>query len=204
MTQACEKCVSVSARSLLLLCLYSFSINILLFSPLKFANRYMKTVRNTIPFFAAAILIAILFSNCKKEASPSGNRIQQGNTTIEINAIFPKAPGSSLHFLQVRYNDVINAPIDVSVTFHLTNGQQKNIPVTIPAGYRNLVSWGGDNHINTLDYAGHTDSTGNGSTPVVDGSWDVSSVEITAVSCPDKEYGFKVLTGADQWTHYVL
>ncbi|HEY5369164.1 MAG TPA: hypothetical protein VIJ75_09245 [Hanamia sp.] len=33
-------------------------------------------------------------------------------------------------------------------------------------------------------------------------SWGVSSVAITAVSCPDKEYGFKVLAGADDWTFY--
>jgi len=162
----------------------------------------MKTLPDTFWFFGTAILIAILFSNCKKDASPSGNTIQQGNITIQINAIFPQAVGSSLHLLQVRYNDVIDSPIDVTVTFHLKNGQQKNIPIYIPAGYRHLQSWGGDNYINTLDYAGHTDSTGNGSTPVVDGSWDVSSVEITAVSCPDKEYGFKVLTGADEWTYY--
>ncbi len=156
----------------------------------------MKTLRNTLPFFAAILLIAILFSNCKKEALPSANRIQQGNTTIEINAIYP---GS---YVQLRYNNVINAPINVTVTFHLADGQQKNIPVMIPAGYRKMVSWGGDNYINTLDYSGHTDSTGNDSTPIVEGSWDVSSVEITAVSCPDKEYGFKVLTGADDWTFY--
>jgi hypothetical protein len=160
----------------------------------------MKNTLNTFQFFAATLLIAVLFSNCEKAASVS--KIQQGNTVIEINAIFPSAPESSLHFLQVRINDVINAPINVMVTFHLTNGQQKNIPVTIPAGYKHLVSWGDDHYINTMDYSGYTDSTGNGSTPIVDASWDVSSVEITAVSCPDKEYGFKVLTGEDEWTFY--
>jgi len=155
----------------------------------------MKTLRNTLPFFAATLLIAILFSNCGKEASPSAKRIQQGNTTIEINAIFP-------HFLQVRTNNVIDVPINLTVTFHLKDGEDKSVPVTFPAGYKHLVSWGGDNYVNTFDYQGHTDSTGNDSTPIVDGSWDVSSVEITAVSCPDKEYGFKVLTGADDWTFY--
>ncbi len=161
----------------------------------------MKTTLTTLRFFAATLSIAFLFSNCKKEAARAGDKIQQGDTTIEINAIFPQ-DGSSLHFLQVRINDVIDAPINVTVTFHLKNGEQKTIPVTFPAGYKNLISWGGDNYINTLDYDGHTDSTGNGSTPIVDGSWDVSSVEITAVSCPDKEYGFKVLAGSDDWTFY--
>lgn len=162
----------------------------------------MKTALNTIRFFAATLSIGILFSDCKKDTARSNNAIQQGNTTIEINAIYTGTPGGSSRFLQVRYNNVINAPINVTVTFYLKNGQQKNIPVTIPAGYRHLQSWGDDKYFNTLDYAGHTDSTGNGSTPVVDGSWDVSSLAITAVSCPDKEYGFKVLTGADEWTFY--
>lgn len=162
----------------------------------------MKTTRNTVSFFTAILLIAILFASCGKDASPSGGKIQQGNTIIEINAIFPQAAGGSQHFLQVRTNSVIDAPINLTVTFHLRNGQNKNIPVTIPSGYRNLVSWGDDNYINTMDYFGHTDSTGNGATPSVDGSWDVSSVEITAVSCPDKEYGFKVLSGNDAWTFY--
>ena len=124
----------------------------------------MKTTLNTIRFFAATLSVGILFSDCKKDTAPSNNTIQQGNTTIEINAIFPG------NFLQVRYNNVINAPINVTVTFHFKNGQQKNIPVTIPAGYRHLQSWGDDKYFNTLDYAGHTDSTGNGSTPVVDGA----------------------------------
>ena len=158
----------------------------------------MKTIFTTLRFFAATLSIAILFSNCNKEAARAGNQIQQGNTIIEINAIMPTG-----HSLQLRYNNVINAPINVTVTFHLVNGQKKNFPVTIPAGYRKMVSWGGDNYINTLDYSGQTNSTGTvGSTPIIDGSWDISSVEITAVSCPDKEYGFKVLTGADDWNFY--
>lgn len=155
----------------------------------------MKT-RNYINILSVTFLLPILFSNCKKNPVQS-NTIQQGNTTIEINAIFPGD-----HFLYVRYNNVISAAINLTITFHLKDGQQKNIPVTIPAGYKNLQSWGDDSYVNSLEYTGHYDSTGNGSTPVIDGSWDVSSVEITSVNCPDKEYGFKVLTGSDNWDFY--
>ncbi|HEY5393495.1 MAG TPA: hypothetical protein VIJ57_15330 [Hanamia sp.] len=157
----------------------------------------MKTPLNAIRFFAVFLLIVILFSNCGKDADATRNRIQQGQTTIQINAI---KIGNSL---QVRYNNVIDAPINVTVTFHLDNGQNKNISLKIPAGYQHLQSWGGDNYINTFDYSGYNDSTGNASTPVIDGSWNVSSIEITAVSCPDKKYGFKVLTGADNWSFYL-
>ena len=51
---------------------------------------------------------------------------------------FTGTPAGSSRFLQVRYNNVIDAPIDETVTFYLKNGQQKNIPVTIAAGYK---SW---------------------------------------------------------------
>ena len=161
----------------------------------------MKTLLTTLRVLATTLSVAILFSNCKKDAARAANKIQQGNTTIEINAIFPSA-GSFLHFLEVRINNVIDEPIYLTVTFHLKNGEDKSIPVTFPAGYKHLVSWGNDDYVNTLDYDGHTDSTGVVTTPVVDGSWDVSSLEITSVSCPDKEYGFKVLTGADNWDFY--
>lgn len=155
----------------------------------------MKTL-NYIKIFSLTLLLATLFSNCEKNPIQS-NRIQQGKTTIEINAIFPGD-----HFLYVRYNNVINAAINATVTFHLKDGEQKNIPVNIPAGYKNLQSWGGDNYVNSLEYTGYNDSTGNSSTPVIDGSWDVSSIEITSVSCTDKDYGFKVLTGSDDWNFY--
>jgi len=149
-----------------------------------------------IRFFAAAIFIAMLFSNCGKDAVATRNGIQQGAATIEINAV---KIGNSL---QVRYNNVIGASINVTVTFHLAGRQDKNILVQIPAGYQHLQSWGGDNYINTFDYTGYVDSTGNNSTSVIDGSWNVMSIEITAVNCPDKQYGFKVLTGADDWHFY--
>lgn len=152
--------------------------------------------------FAVILSLALLFSNCKKDPVPSDNIIQQGNTTIEINAIFPTLPSGSSHFLQVRYNNVINAAINATITFHLKNGEQKRIPINIPAGYKNLVQRRDSSYINTWDYTGHYDSTGNGSIPVIDGSWDVSSVEITSVTCSDKEYGFKVLTSADNWNFY--
>ena len=119
---------------------FPFLQNILLLSAFIFdPNYYIKTVGNTIRFFAATLPVSILFSDCKKDAAPSNNTIQQGNTTIEINAIYTGTPGGSSRFLQVRYNNVINAPINVAVTFYLKNGQQKNIPVAIAAGYKNLV-----------------------------------------------------------------
>ena len=160
----------------------------------------MKTHKH-IKTFAAILSFAILFSNCNKNTALPGNIIQQGNTTIEINAISPRdASGGSM--LQVRYNNVIDAAINATITFHLKDGQQKKIAIKIPAGYKNLTSWVNGGYMNIWDYQGHYDSTGNGSIPVIDYSWDVSSVEITSVTSPDKEYGFKVLTGNDQWTSY--
>jgi len=80
---------------------------------------------NTIRFFAATLSVGILFSDCKKDTARSNNAIQQGNTTIEINAIFTGNPRGRPYFLQVRYNNVIDAPINVNVTLYLKNGQQK-------------------------------------------------------------------------------
>ena len=54
----------------------------------------MKTALNTIRFFAATLSVGILFSDCKKDAARYNNAIQQGNTTIEINAIFTGPPGA--------------------------------------------------------------------------------------------------------------
>jgi hypothetical protein len=137
----------------------------------------------------------LLLSSCEK--GQSENRIQQGNTIIQINAISPDI----FHILQVRYNNVINAPINVTVAFHLEDGQKKNVQITIPANNKNLQEWSENKFINTWDYEGYLDSTGNNSTPPIDRSWDISSVEIIAVSSPDKEYGFKVLTSND-WSFY--
>lgn len=159
----------------------------------------METQKH-LKIFGIILSVALLFSNCKKDPS-SDKPIQQGNTTIEINAISPRATSSG-SMLQIRYNNVINSPINLTITFHLEGGQQKRVPINIPSGYKNLVLWFDNGYINTWDYQGYYDSTGNGSTSVIDNNWKVSSVEITSVNCPDKEYGFKVLTGSDQWTLY--
>ena len=156
----------------------------------------MKTTTKLISVMAAILLASIFISSCGKKVDRSSNGIQQGPITIEINAIYP-------NFLQLRYNKVIDAPIEVGVTFYLQNGQPQSVPVTIPAGYKKLEPWGGnEQYINFYNYTSYTDSTGNTPPPVVQPGWLVDSVKITSVSCPDKQYGFKVLTGADQWDFY--
>jgi hypothetical protein len=156
----------------------------------------MKTTSNFIPSILIILSFVIFISSCNKRRDGPGNAIQQGNTTIEINAIYP-------NFLQVRYNNVIDAPIKVGVTFFIQNGQQKVVPVTIPAGYKKLQPWGGnEQYINAYNYSEYNDSTGNAPASVIQPGWIVDSVKITSVSCPDKKYGFKVLTGADQWDYF--
>lgn len=139
--------------------------------------------------------ISLFLSGCEKD-DPIGG-IQQGNTIIQINAVSPDI----YNILQVRYNNVIAAPITATITFHLEDGQKKNVQINIPANNKNLQEWSENKFINTWNYNGFLDSTGNNSTPPIDRSWNISSVEITAVSCPDKEYGFKILT-SDEWTFY--
>ena len=156
----------------------------------------MKMI-NTIKIFALTLSVALFFSSCEKGTVQSENAIQQGNTTIQINAISPDV----YNLLQVRYNNVINAPIKVTIAFQLKDGKQKNVQIIIPANNKNLQGWGDNKFINTWNYTGYYDSTGNGSTPTIDRSWDIASVKITAVSCPDKEYGFQVLT-SDNWVFY--
>lgn len=156
----------------------------------------MKII-NSIKIFALTLSVALFFSSCKKDPVQSGNPIQQGNTTIEINAISPDI----YNILQVRYNNVINAEIKATVTFYLKDGQQKNVQIIIPANNKSLQEWSENKFINTWNYTGYYDSTGNASIPPIDRSWDISSVKITAVSCPDKEYGFKVLI-SDEWNLY--
>ena len=148
---------------------------------------------NCRPFGIIAILfsLAIFFSSCKKEAV-SADRIQKGNTIIEMNVIYP-------NYVQIRYNNVINSPIDVTITVY-QNGTKKDVSINIPAGYKSLQSWGNDNYINVWNYNAYYDSTGSSPLPVITGT--VDSVRITAVSCPDKEYGFKILVGTNDWTFY--
>ena len=156
----------------------------------------MKTTSHFISSLVITLSFLFFFSSCNKQRDAAANAIQQGNTTVEINAIYP-------NFLQVRYNNVIDAPIKVGVTFFIQNGQQKVVPVTIPAGYKNLQFWGGnDRYINVYNYSEYNDSTGVAPPPVIQPGWVIDSIKITSVSCPDKQYGFKVLTGADEWDFY--
>jgi len=156
----------------------------------------MKTTNKLISVISTILLAGFFISSCNKQRDESRNAIQQGNTTIEINAIYP-------NYLQLRYNNVIDAPIEVGVTFYIQNGVQKVVPVKIPAGYKKLQSWGGnEQYINVYNYSEYNDSTGNAPPPVIQPGWVVDSVKITSVSCSDGKYGFKVLTGADQWDFF--
>ena len=149
----------------------------------------------------AIFLSTVIFSGCTKDHIK--NIIQEGPTTIEINAIYPLLSNS--HSLQVRYNNVIDAPINATIAFHLGNGQEKHVSVTIPAGYKNLQEWGNGGFINSWDYTENNyDSTTNASPskPEINPEWSVESVAIISVTCPDNQYGFKVLTGSDEWTYY--
>lgn len=157
----------------------------------------MKTI-TPIHIFALALTVGLFFSGCEKNPGQPGNTIQQGNTTIQINAISP----DNINILQVRYNNVINAPINATIRFTLKDGQQKDAQITIPANYKSLQQWDENKFINTWNYTGgYYDSTGNTPSGPIDRRWDIASVKITAVSCPDKEYGFKVLTSND-WIFY--
>jgi len=156
----------------------------------------MKTTSNFISSIVVTLSLVIFISSCNKQRDASTNAIQQGNITIEINAIYP-------NFLQVRYNNVIDAPIQVRVTFFIQNGQKEVVPITIPAGYKKLQPWGGnEQYINVYNYSQSNDSSGITPPAVIQPGWVIDSVKITSVSCPDKQYGFKVLTGADQWDFY--
>lgn len=156
----------------------------------------MKTTSGFISTILIALFFLIFFSSCTKQRDAAENTIQQGNTTIEINAIYPNS-------LQVRYNNVIDAPIKVGITFFIQNGQQKVVLVTIPAGYKKLQPFApNEQYINVYNYSEYNDSTGIAPPPLVQPGWVVDSVKITSVSCPDKQYGFKVLTRFDQWNYY--
>src|SRR5690348_8005037 len=121
----------------------------------------MKTIPRFLSVITTLFLAALFISSCGKKVDRSYDAIQQGNITIEINAIYP-------NFLQLRYNNVIDAPIKVGVTFYLQNGQPQLVPVTIPAGYKKLQPWGGnEQYINFYNYSSYTDSTGNTPLPVI-------------------------------------
>ena len=150
---------------------------------------------NSFLFQLLAIIgaLSITFSACKKDPARSSNTIQQGNTIIEINAIYTG------YYLQVRYNNVINAPIDATVRV-FQNGKMMDVPVNIPAAYKSLQEWNNDDFINIWNYNGYYDSTHVNGLPVITGT--VDSVKIIAVSCPDKEYGFKIVGGNIDWSAF--
>lgn len=156
----------------------------------------MKSNPLTVRLWVLAILSITVFYACTK-THEANNIIQEGQTTIEINAIYPA--------LQIRYNDVIDAPINVTIAFHLTDGQEKHVAITIPADYKQLQRWDSDGFLNNWSYIENGyDSTTNTTPPKpqIDPNWQVESVEIISVTCPDKQYGFKVLTGSDEWSFY--
>lgn len=153
----------------------------------------MKNNSFLFQFLAIISAFSITFSACTKDPVTTSNTIQQGNTIIEINAIYTG------YYLQVRYNNVINAPIDATVRVY-QNGKTMEVPVNIPAAYKSLQEWNDNDFINTWDYNGYYDSTQVNGLPVITGT--VDSVKIIAVSCPDKEYGFKIVGGNIDWSAF--
>jgi hypothetical protein len=151
----------------------------------------MKNHPILISIIAMMFALTTFFSACEKPGV--SNQIQQGNTIIEMNAIYPG------YYLQVRYNNVINAPIHATVRVYQSE-KTLDVPVNIPAGYKSLQNWTGDDYLNAWNYNGFYDSTGTNHLPVITGN--VDSVKIIAVSCPDKEYGFKIIGGTINWSNY--
>lgn len=164
----------------------------------------MKNCLAVVVILASLFLVTYIFSSCTKDPDSMVNTIQQGDSVIEINAIYAHIPDASPRFLQVRYNNIISAAINLTIAFHLRDGQQHNIPISIPAGYRNLQSWGTDDYLNVWEGNGGYDSISNPRppTPEIDAGWDVDFITIESVTCSDKKYGFKVLTGTDDWNFY--
>lgn len=163
--------------------------------------------------FRSLTLLVIAFTTsyflngCSKSGLSSGDHIQQGNKIIQVNAIYPQnsTGSSSFHFLQIRFNNVINSPIYLKLRFNLTDGGHLDLPVTLPAGYQNLQRWSEDNYLNILDYVGGSTDTISGIVsplPPLSSSLDVKSLVIISATTPDKNYGFKVLGGNDKWTFY--
>lgn len=151
----------------------------------------MKTNLSLIYLISVLTILAI-FSSCEKDPA-SVNEIQHGNNTVEMNAIYTG------YYLQVRYNGVIDAPIKATVKIY-QHGKTMNVPVNIPAGYKSLQHWGGDDYVNAWNYNGFYDSIGVNHLPVISGN--VDSLEIIAVSCPDKQYGFSILSHGMDWSEF--
>lgn len=153
----------------------------------------MKNNFILIQIIATMFALAIFFPACEKDPAASANKIQQGNTTIEMNAIYTG------YYLQVRYNNVINAPIHATVRVY-QNGKTMDAPVNIPAGYQSLQNWNDDDYLNAWNYNGYYDSISTNGLPVITGR--VDSVKIIAASSPDKEYGFKIIGGNIDWSSF--
>ena len=153
----------------------------------------MKNNSILIQIIATMFALATFFSACEKDPAASANKIQQGNTTIEMNAIYTG------YYLQVRYNNVINAPIHATVRVY-QNEKTMDVPVNIPAGYQSLQNWNDDDYLNAWNYNGYYDSISTNGLPVITGR--VDSVKIIAASCPDKEYGFKIIVGNIDWSSF--
>src|SRR3954468_16200213 len=109
----------------------------------------MKNNLALIIFITSSFLFTFILSSCTKNHDNPGNPIQQGDSTIEINAVFGSIPNSnSSRSLQIRYNNVINASINLMITFHLKDGQEHDVPITISAGHKDLQLWGNGNYLN--------------------------------------------------------
>jgi len=162
----------------------------------------MKTNFSLILLMVSCFLFADISSSCTKNADSGGtdHTIQQGDSTIEILAIYTTTISSNL---LIKFNNVIDASINGTVTFHLKNGQTHDVPFSIPAGYKNLESWGSNKYLNVWSYINYYDSTSGGMPSAgIDGSWEVDFVEITAVKCTDKTFGFNLIKPSDDWTYY--
>lgn len=156
---------------------------------------------------AGVFICTIFFCACGKNPSISNDGIiQQGDTTIEINAAYSFNPyymgAMPYPALRVRYNNVIASPINLTISFYLQSGQVKDVPMVIPANNKSLQGQG-DEYINNWTNSGTVyDSTTGTNIVLFDNfNWGINSVKIKSVSCPDKHYGFKVLNDTS-WTAY--
>lgn len=151
--------------------------------------------------------ITFLLNSCSKSVS-NIDHIQQGNTVIQINAIYASIYGdNNFRSLQIRYNDVIESPIFLKIRFELMDGNRLDLPVTLPAGYQHLEQWytSSSDYLNILNYVGGTIDTVTGTKsplPSLSNSLNVKSLTIISATTPDPQYGFKVLGGNDDWTYY--
>lgn len=145
----------------------------------------------------SAFAYTTFLSSCTKDAGGSKNQIQQGDSLIEILAI------NTTSTPIIKYNNVIDASINGTIRYYLKNGEEHDIPFSIPAGYKKLESWGSNKYLNVWYYTSYYDSTTGGiPPPYIDGSWEVDHITIVSVNCSDKKYGFKVIDPSDDWNYY--